>query len=170
MSPVPADLPDVSKGRRTREGARQCYSTGLVRLAGAAEDTARSNRIARGGGQRPLPDGQGRLACPNPAGPQNRSGGAISPPPCCGHSILKTEFTGCGTEPLVLIPTSVTVASPLWTFVLHMHWMSPLADGRFPDLRCFCEGSMPNRQGAAIHALATETHMLRRALRSTTRR
>lgn len=50
----------------------------MVRPAGAAEDTALSNRIARGGGPRPHPDGQGRLACPNPAGSRNESGGADS--------------------------------------------------------------------------------------------
>ena len=51
-------------------GARQCYSTIVVRPAGVAEDTVLSNRVARGGRQRLTPDGQGRLACPNPAGPK----------------------------------------------------------------------------------------------------
>ena len=60
---------------RTREGARPPYSTGVVLPAGAAEDTALSNRVARGGGRRSPPDGQGRSACPNPAGPTKRSGG-----------------------------------------------------------------------------------------------
>ncbi len=44
-----------------------------MRPAGAAEDTALSNRFARGGGPRPHPDGQGRLVYPNPAGPQKES-------------------------------------------------------------------------------------------------
>jgi len=48
-----------------------------VRPTGAAEDTALSNRVARGGGQRPLPDSQRRLACPIPAGPRNKSDGAV---------------------------------------------------------------------------------------------
>jgi hypothetical protein len=43
------------------------------------EDTVLSNRVARGGRQRLPPDGQGHLAWPNPAGPQNESGGATSP-------------------------------------------------------------------------------------------
>ena len=47
---------------------------GVVRPAGAAEDTALFNRVARGGGRRPHPNGQGRLARPNPAGPENKSG------------------------------------------------------------------------------------------------
>ncbi len=51
----------------------------VVRPAGAAEDTVLSNRVARGGRQRLTPDGQGRLACPNPAGPKTSAAEQAAP-------------------------------------------------------------------------------------------
>ena len=60
-------------------GARQCYSTIVVRPAGAAEDTVLSNRVARGGRQRLTPDGQRRLACPNLTGPKTGAAEQAAP-------------------------------------------------------------------------------------------